>query len=183
MPDILLFLLAPLFAIGLVLYVVQTYQVEGQSMEPTLQNADRLIVNKLPRSISRLTDNPYIPKRGDVIIFNQSGIGFGSASEKQLIKRVIGLPGERVLVSEGKVTVFNKDHPNGFEPDKEASYKLSANASPGNSDITLKDDEVFVCGDNRTNSQDSRNFGPVSAEKIVGKLSLRIFPFHKADSF
>lgn len=163
-------------------FLIRTYLVDGQSMETTLQNGDRLIIDKVPRSLARLTGHAYIPHRGDIIIFNQSGLSFGSNAEKQLIKRVVGLPGERVVVSGGSLTIYNQAHPNGYEPDKTGLYRIAA-VTPGNVDITLGEGEIFVSGDNRTNSEDSRFFGPVKVNKIVGKLSLRVLPLGKAQRF
>ncbi len=178
-----IFAVAILLAYGLTKLVIQSYQVDGQSMESTLSNNDRLIVNKIPRTLSRISGRSYIPRRADIVIFNQSGLSFGSDREKQLIKRVIGLPGERVVVKDGRVLVYNKEHPNGYEPDKTGQYHIDSPITPGNVDITLRSDEVFVCGDNRTNSEDSRYFGPVAAEKIVGKLSVRVVPLSKVQHF
>jgi signal peptidase I len=179
---LILFLLAPAIALFIAAFVVQSYQVDGQSMEPTLQDNDRLIVNKWPRSWARVTKNDYLPNRSDVIIFNQSAGDFGSGS-KQLIKRVIGLPGERVVVADGKITIYNDEHPDGFNPDATGSYKLSTPVTAGSRDVTLQPDEIFVCGDNRANSEDSRVFGPVHASQIVGKLAFRIVPLDKAQQF
>lgn len=178
-----LLLLAPLIAISIAAFVVQSYQVDGQSMETTLQNDDRLIVDKWPRTWSRITGHVYVPKRGHIIIFNQSGIGFAGSGTKQLIKRVVGLPGERVVISDGSITIYNGEHPEGFNPDKAGIYQISASVTPGNVDVTLKDNEIFVCGDNRANSEDSRYFGPVNVKQIVGKLSFRVIPLNKAQHF
>lgn len=164
-------------------FLIQSYLVDGQSMTPTLQNNDRLIVNKLPRTIARFTKHPYIPHRGDIIIFSQTGFSVGSNKEKQLIKRVIGLPGERVVVNSGVITLYNRQHPLGYNPDKSGLYNISAAKTLGNVDITLKSNEVFVCGDNRSNSEDSRYFGPITLDKILGKLVLRILPINKAGGF
>ncbi|MDO8592108.1 MAG: signal peptidase I [bacterium] len=164
-------------------FLIRTYLVDGQSMETTLQNGDRLIIDKIPRSLARLTGHAYVPHRGDIIIFNQSGIGFGSNVEKQLIKRVIGLPGERVVVKDGSLSIYNQAHPGGYEPDKTGLYHIDASSTAGNVDITLSSGEIFVCGDNRANSEDSRYFGPVNVERIIGKLSLRILPLSEAQRF
>ncbi len=180
--TLLLFLLAPLLAIFIAAYVVQSYQVEGQSMETTLQNSDRLIVDKWPRTWARLSGHNYIPKRGDIIIFNQSGLSFGSGS-KQLIKRVVALPGERIVIKQGFITVYNQNRPSGFDPDKSGIYNISARSTPGDVDLTLGPNEIFVCGDNRTNSEDSRYFGPIKANQVVGKLAFRILPLNHAKRF
>lgn len=181
--TLLLFLLAPLLAIFIAAYVAQSYQVEGQSMETTLQNNDRLIVDKWPRTWARISGHVYVPKRGDIIIFNQSGLSFGSDSSKQLIKRVVGLPGERVIVKGGNITIYNQDRPSGFDPDKSSSYYIASRITPGDVNLTLKSDEIFVCGDNRANSEDSRYFGPVKLNQVVGKLSFRVLPINKAQHF
>ena len=164
-------------------FIIRSYVVEGQSMATTLQNGDRLLINKVPRTLARITGNSYIPRRGDIVIFNQSGLFAGSTSQKQLIKRVIGLPGERVVVKDGTLSIYSQDHPGGFEPDKTGLYSIANATTPGDVDITLKAGEVFVCGDNRNNSEDSRYFGPLKAEQIVGKLTLRFLPLNKAQRF
>lgn len=183
--TILLLVLAPAIALTLTAFAFQSYQVDGASMETTLQNNDRLIVNKIPRTISRITDHAYIPKRGDIIIFNQSGLyDSGGSQQKQLIKRVIGLPDDRVVIKDGVVAIYNLANPDGFNPDKSGLYEISAKSTPGTEvDLTIKDGEVFVLGDNRGNSEDSRYFGPVKAESIVGKLSLRVVPLDNIQKF
>ncbi|MBI3624391.1 signal peptidase I [Candidatus Saccharibacteria bacterium] len=182
--TILILIAAPLVALVLIGYVFQSYEVDGPSMETTLYNHDRLIVDKIPRTLARLTGHAYIPKRGDIIIFVKRGLfEFGSADNKQLIKRVIGLPGERVVVTNGVLTVYNNQHPKGFQPDLDPRYSSMIKTTPGSVDLTVGKDEVFVCGDNRTNSLDSRYFGTIPVGNIVGKLAFRIFPINKAESF
>jgi signal peptidase I len=180
--TIALFAVAFGIAIFLNTFVIQSYQVDGQSMENTLQNDDRLIVNKIPRTLSRITGHQYVPKRADIIIFNQAGLP-GFVGEKQLIKRVVGLPGERVVVNNGQVTVYNSRHPNGFNPDAAGIYKTASAVTIGNVDVTLQPDEIFVCGDNRPNSEDSRYFGPIKTNQVVAKLVLRILPLNKVRGF
>jgi signal peptidase I len=177
-----LFLTAFSIAIFLNTFVIQSYQVDGQSMEKTLQNDDRLIVNKVPRTLARITHHQYVPKRGQIIIFNQAGLP-GFIGEKQLIKRVIGLPGDRVVIRDGHITIYNSEHPGGFNPDASGLYHIDATQTVGDVDIKLQKDELFVCGDNRGNSEDSRYFGPIKTDQVVARLVLRILPLNKAQSF
>ncbi len=180
-------LLAPLIAVFLTVFVFQSYQVDGPSMQETLHNNDRLIVWKLPRTWAKITGHQYVPKRGDIIIFSQSNLSqYGdSADTKQLVKRVIGLPGDHVVVKNNTITIYNDEHPEGFQPDDTLSYAKEAGitTTADNVDVTLKDNQLFVCGDNRSNSLDSRIFGPIKTDQVVGKLVVRILPLSKAERF
>lgn len=177
---------ALLTALFIISFVFRSYQVDGPSMETTLQNTDKLIIWKVPRTWAKITDHDYIPKRGDIIVFSQSGLSqFGQADEKQLIKRVLGLPGDRVVVREGVITIYNDETPGGFNPDTTLEYgkKMPNNFTSGNKDVTLKDNQLFVVGDNRGESLDSRTFGPINADQVVGKLVLRVFPLSNAEAY
>ena len=177
-------LVAPLLALTITAYIFQSYEVDGPSMQTTLQNRDRLIIWKVGRTWARITNNAYIPNRGDVIVFVKKGLyETDSGKEKQLIKRVVALPGERVTVRDSKVTVYNKEFPNGFNPDTTLPYGKAITTTEGNIDVTVPAGEVFVCGDNRSNSLDSRYFGPIPAEDIVGQLIARILPLSEAERF
>lgn len=181
--TILIVVSAPIIALLLINFVFQSYEVDGPSMESTLQNGDRLIVWKVPRTIAKIQDKDYIPARGDVIVFTKKGLyEDGAGGDKQLIKRVIGLPGDRVVVSDGIITIYNEAHPDGFNPDHSGLYKI-AQTTEGNVDITVNQGEVFVAGDNRANSLDSRIFGPIPVKDIIGKLEFRIFPFQNFQQF
>jgi signal peptidase I len=182
--TVAILVIAPLIALSLTVFVFQSYEVDGPSMESTLQNHDRLIVYKLPRTISRITHHPYIPKRGEIVIFSrQDSVEFGTPKPRQLIKRVIALPGERVVVKDNVITVFNKDHPEGFQPDEAAPYGKVITTTAGDVDLTVPEDSIYVCGDNRPESLDSRSFGPVPVKDLVGKLALRVYPFGKGEVF
>ena len=175
---------APLTALLLTTYVFQSYEVDGPSMETTLQNKNRLIVWKLPRSVARLTHKPITPARGEIVIFIKRGLFGLSGEEKQLIKRVVGLPGDRVVVRDGKITIYNDAHPDGFNPDTNNTYSSGVNTyTNGSVDLVVPKNEYFVCGDNRTNSLDSRVFGTVPANDIVGELAFRILPADKFQAF
>lgn len=176
-----LFLAAPIFALILILFVIQSYEVDGPSMQDTLHDKDLLIVDKLPKTWSRITRNPFIPERSEIVIFTKNeGLG-----ERQLVKRVIALPGETVKIKDGQVRVYNSQNPGGFNPDVNPEYKDTARISntQGNVDIRVPENHVFVMGDNRDNSLDSRSFGPVDVDEIVGVLGVRLFPLSDAKRF
>jgi signal peptidase I len=175
---------ALIIALLMIAFVFRSYQVDGPSMETTLQNSDKLIIWKVPRTWARLTHHVYIPNRGDVIVFSESGLSqFGQSDTKQLIKRVIGLPGDRVVVSNGVYAIYNKANPKGFDPDKTLPYGKNIPTTSGDIDITLAANQLFVSGDNRPDSLDSRAFGPINANQVIGKLVLRVFPLSKAKNF
>lgn len=176
--------IAFLVAVALISFVFQSYQVDGPSMQTTLHNEDRLIVWKLSRTWARITRHQYVPQRGDVIVFTESGLAqYGQDNSKQLIKRVIGLPGDHVVVKNGVITIFNKVHPDGFMPDKTLPYGKVIPYTAGNIDLTLGKNQLYVCGDNRPDSLDSRTFGPINTNQVVGKLVLRVFPLNDVKSF
>jgi len=161
-------------------FFLQSYRVYGSSMYATLENNDRLIISKFGKTAAKLKSDVYKPTRGDVIVF-QSPVD----DDIQLIKRVIGLPGDRVVVGNGKITVFNAQNPDGFNPD-DADYGKNLPRTSGNVDIKVPEDHVFVSGDNRegSNSLDSRNeLGTVPEENIIGKLKVRIWPLGDARFF
>ncbi len=175
---------APLIALLLIAFVFQSYEVDGPSMQNTLQDKDRLVVLKLGKTIASARNKDYIPDRYSIIIFHKGDITELESGDRQLVKRVIALPGERVTVQEGVVTVYNDDHPNGFNPDtKTESTKDIKGPTQGNIDLTVKSGELFVLGDNRNNSSDSRVFGTIDNSSVVGELALRIFPFSSFKSF
>jgi len=179
-------LTAMALAFGLIAFVFQSYQVDGPSMESTLQNNDRLIVWKVPRTWARITGHAYIPSHGDIIIFTENNLSqYGQTDVKQLVKRVIGIPGDRVVIRGGTITVYDTSHPDGFQPDKVLPYGKdhSLPYTAGDIDITLGNNQIFVCGDNRTDSLDSRAFGPVDLSDVVGRLVLRVYPFDTFHAF
>jgi signal peptidase I len=184
--TLVILIAAPLIAITLITFVFQSYEVDGPSMENTLQDRDRLIVLKWPKTWAGITGNDYIPDRYQIIVFTKRGsFSFETGADRQLIKRVIGLPGDRVVVTKDDITIYNDQNPNGFSPDIEGGYKslLGSTANGNDVDITVGPNEIFVAGDNRANSSDSRSFGPVPLEDVVGELAFRIFPFKQVEGF
>ncbi|HSX33894.1 MAG TPA: signal peptidase I [Candidatus Saccharimonadales bacterium] len=180
----LVLLLAPIIAVLLTAFVFQSYQVDGQSMQNTLFNNDRLIIWKTPVTWSHITKHPYVPNRGDIIVFTDPNLSqFGQDPSKQLIKRVIALPGEHVVVANNVVMVYNTEHPDGFNPDTSLPYDRTARDTAGNLDLIVPAGHIFVMGDNRPDSLDSRMFGPVPLDHIIGKLALRVLPVSQAKRF
>ncbi len=167
---------APFLALFMTAHIFQPYQVDGQSMETTLQNGDRLIVYKLPVTLSNLMNDNYVPNRWDVIVFDKPKQLNAPDSTKHLIKRVIGLPGERIVVSDGIVTIFNQEKPEGFNPDSGKEYSNDIVSTSGKVDITIGQNEIFVLGDNRDNSSDSRVFGSIPTNIVVGRATSRFLP-------
>ena len=179
--TVLLFVLAPLFALFMIMFVFQSYVVDGSSMEPTLQNGNRVFILKLPKTVANLQNKEFIPARHEIIVFKKP-----SDPDTQLIKRVIGLPGDRVVVQDNHIMVYNADHPEGFNPDDNTAYGPTLEPTSGNVDIIVGDNEVFVCGDNRApgGSLDSRSgLGLVPTQNIVGRLWVRYFPFSEFKVF
>lgn len=166
-------------------FVFRSYSVLGPSMESTLYTNDRLIVNRVPSTISHIFNQTWVPDRGNIIVFKNPQISTGLGDE-YLVKRVIGLPGERVVVEDGKITVYNNENPNGFNPDSLESGGDPGSPTSGSIDITVPDNEVFVSGDHRQNgfSYDSRNgLGTVPLYDVIGPVTIRIFPFNKMTLF
>lgn len=164
---------------GIRTVIFQTYEVYGQSMEPTLSAGDRLVISRLGKVYSNVTDQPYIPKRGEIIVFREPNGG-----EQQIIKRVVALPGERVVVRDGEIRIFNQDNPGGILPDELVDVDFSY--TNGAVDITVPADSVFVVGDNRSPgaSLDSRNdLGTIPEDYIIGNLVLRLIPITQLQWF
>jgi signal peptidase I len=181
---------AVVVALLIISFVFRSYQVDGTSMLNTLQNGDKLIIWKVPRTWSEITGHPYIPKRGDIVVFTETGLSqFGQENTKQLIKRVIGLPGDHVVVRNNVYTIYNKAHPKGFDPDttlpyfKNATLPLTGPGSGRYINVTLGPDQIYVSGDNRPDSLDSRYFGPINANQIIGKLIVRVYPINHTEVF
>jgi len=181
----LLFLLsAPIVALIMISFVFQSYEVFGQSMETTLQNGDRLIVTKVSKNWHKVIGSEYIPSRGEIVVVDRPASLSGvSDNVEHLIKRVIALPGERVVVKNGEIRVYNTDNPDGFNPDLGEEWGRSIIQTTGEVDITVGKGEIFIVGDNRVNSKDSRVFGPVDADLVVGEARLRFAPINNFTSF
>ena len=151
-------------------FIIQPFVVDGPSMLPTYHNQEFLLVDKF----SYLVNAPH---RGDIMIFKLYEGGTNPYAGKHLIKRVIGLPGDRVVVKNGVTTIYNKENPQGFVLDE--SYVIYKDLTK-EVDVTLDDHHYFVMGDNRVQSYDSRSWGPLDATNIKGQVLFRVFPFSAA---
>lgn len=165
-------------------FVFRSFNVSGPSMEPTLYTGDRLIVNRLPITWAQLKDETYMPSRGDIIVFNNPRYDAGVGDE-YIVKRVIAYPGERVVVKNGTITIYNSDEPNGFNPDELFNGEPSSPTS-GSVDTVVPEGSLFVSGDHREGnfSFDSRSgLGTIPFYDIVGPVGLRIYPFEDIRTF
>lgn len=166
-------------------YVFRSFNVVGPSMEPTLETGDRLIVNRLPVTWAKLQNEPYIPERGQIIVFDNPNYVEGQA-QRFIVKRVIAFPGERVTVKNGEMLVYNDENPRGFNPDDLDIKGTPATPVSGEVDTVVPDGTIFVAGDNRvgTFSSDSRNgLGTIPYFDIIGPVSLRIWPITGIQEF
>lgn len=164
-------------------FVFRSFSVSGPSMEQTLYTGDRLIVNRLPVTMAHLQNNSYTPKRGQIIVFKNPLYSPGS-EDMNLVKRVIAFAGERVTVKDGTLTVYNKEHPQGFHPDD--SWDGPGSPTSGDTEVTVPEGSIFVAGDHRQGSYslDSRNgLGTVPLYDVIGPVSLRLWPLTKVQGF
>lgn len=144
-------------------FIAEPFVVSGSSMVPNFHNREYLIIQKLSYRFST-------PQRGDVIVFK-----YPVDPDQYFIKRIIGLPGERVSIQQGRVVIINSSHPSGFVLDE--SYLPNQNITLGKPDIVeLGTNQYYVLGDNRLQSSDSRVWGPLPKSNIVGKVWLRVLP-------
>lgn len=158
-------------------FVFRSFSVQGPSMERTLYTGDRLIVNRVPVTMSTLENEEYLPERNEIIVFSNPQPVSSGSPEEYIVKRVIGLPGERVVVKDGSITVFNEENPDGFNPDLD----LDTMGSPtsGEIDTLVPSSHIFIAGDHRQDnySYDSRNgMGTVPLYEVVGPVAVRFWP-------
>jgi len=160
-------------ALFLFFFVVVPSEVEGQSMEPTFYSGERLYTDRLPHWFNGTTVGNILSlnyKRGDVIVLQKPGM-------EALIKRIIGMPGETIEIKNG---YFYIDGTRLEEPYLDNSVTTHAGSFLGeNSPMTIPNDSYFVAGDNRSVSNDSRYFGFVKTDWIIGKPFIRIWPISR----
>lgn len=148
-------------------FIAQPFLVSGSSMEPNFKHGDYLLIDELSY---RFRD----PERGEVIVFK-----YPRNHRSHYIKRIVGLPGETILISSGKVIIQK-----GEEDAKRIKEEYATPSSTfGNTEVELGPDEYFVMGDNRNFSFDSRNWGPLKRSRVTGIVRLRLWPVNEVLAF
>ncbi|MEX0621716.1 MAG: signal peptidase I [Candidatus Woykebacteria bacterium] len=152
------------------LFLLQPHQVKGASMEPTFHDSEYILTDKVSYRFSQ-------PQRGDVVIFKAP-----TNPDVDFIKRIVALPGERLEIKNSTIIIYNDENPRGFtlsepyeimEPIVGGSYLREGKI------IEIPENSYFVFGDNRTHSFDSREWGPLTKDKIIGKAWIRYWPITK----
>jgi signal peptidase I len=167
-------------------FLFQPFFVQGASMEPNFENGQYLIVNEFgfKKTTVALSDIKFFSVGAFREIVRQTVVVFRYPKDpsKFFIKRIIGLPGERIEIKDGSFKIFNQANPDGFTLD-ESSYLGKEVKTTGEQVVTLSDNEYFVMGDNRSFSSDSRVWGAVPSEDIIGEVLLRAWPLNEISVF
>jgi signal peptidase I len=166
--TLIVYTVAALFiALVVRFFIAAPYVVSGASMDPSFETWDYLVIDKLTYHFEE-------PHRGEVVVFR-----YPYDPNRSFIKRVIGLPGETVILQGNTVIIKNTENPGGFIVDE--PYIATINERPSDMTVTLGSDQYFVMGDNRRASADSRSWGALPRENIVGRAFVRLFPFSNID--
>lgn len=160
-------IIAVIIVIPIRVFIAQPFIVSGSSMVPTFQDGQYLVIDEISYRLGNI-------KRDDVVVFH-----YPKDTTKYFIKRIIGLPGEIVDIKGSAVTITNKEHPDGFV----LGQPFVKNESSDIFHFELKDDEYFVMGDNRSQSSDSRYWGAVPKDLMVGRALIRLLPVNKINIF
>ena len=165
----LVLVVALLLALGVRTFVAQMFYIPSGSMLPTLQIGDRIVVDKLSYQL-------HAVHRGDIVVFRRPPLE--QAPYADLVKRVIGLPGDTISAVDGRVYIDGKplDEPWLPNPPPTTSPSPLPNRFSLNHPYTVPAGDYYVMGDNRTDSEDSRYFGPISGNLIVGKMVFVVWP-------
>ena len=155
-------IIALLIVVPIRYFLFQPFFVRGQSMEPNFENGDYLIIDEISYRFGS-------PQRGEVVVFK-----YPQNPSQRYIKRIVGLPEETVEIEDGKVIIFNWE---GSQTLDESDYLPASCQTPGDVRASLNEDEYFVLGDNRASSADSRSWGPLPKENIIGRVLFRAWPF------
>lgn len=162
-------LLAVLLGLLLTTFVIQRNEIMGESMSPTLHSGDQVLVQKL----SVLWDGLAY---GDIVTVHGAELSGGKGLSEDIVKRIVGRPHDHIEIKEGGVYRNGERLEESYLPPHVETLPIN----PAYSDVTLGEGEYYVLGDNRSNSKDSREFGPVPKKALIGELLIRFYPF---DSF
>jgi len=185
MEIVKVFLLALIIIVPIRMFLFQPFFVRGDSMYPTFKNGEYLIINEWGYKKTNVgifgkdfftVDPSKELKRFDIVVFR-----YPKDPEKFFIKRVIGLPEEKVEIEDGKIKIFNEENPEGFflKENEYLSEKILTGNHAHETPWELTEEEYFVMGDNRSGSSDSRLWGPVPKFDIIGKAVFRAWPFNR----
>lgn len=178
--------LALLIIVPIRTFIFQPFFVQGASMEPNFHDGEYLIINELgyKKTVVAAGEKEFFTVesfknlvRGDPVVFR-----YPRNPRQFFIKRIVGLPGETVHIKDGKVIIINEDNPRGLELD-ESEYLSSHVETMGNREFLLGENEYVVLGDNRSHSSDSRTWGTLAGDLVVGKVLLRAWPVSKFSFF
>lgn len=150
-------------------FLIQPFYVRGASMEPNFYDHEYLIIDEISYRFNE-------PERGDIVVFK-----YPKDPSQYFIKRIIGLPTEKIEMKDGQIIIYNKKNPTGKLLD-ESFYLDSVTTTPDSVKV-LEDDEYFLLGDNRQASLDSRRFGPIKKSHLIGKVWFRGWPFDRIGWF
>jgi len=163
------FVIAVAIIVPIRLFLFQPFVVTGDSMQPNFIDGDYLIIDEITYRFRN-------PERGDVLVLR-----FPNDPSQFFIKRIIGLPGERVVVQNGSVAIVDQTEQRRVTLNEE--YLPRQNQTFGNIDLVLAEDEYFVLGDNRLSSSDSRIWGTLKRKNIIGRAFIRAFPIEQFQIF
>lgn len=181
-----IFVMAVIIVTPIRVFLFQPFFVQGASMEPNFLDGEYLIVNELGYKMTEVglgslhmfsVGSFRELQRGDVVVFR-----YPNDTRQFFIKRIVGMPGEKMSLKGGKVKVYNKENPEGLVLN-ETEYLDKDVFTNGQNELTLAEDEYFVMGDNRNFSHDSRSWGPLKQKYIMGRVLLRAWPIAKADIY
>ena len=150
-------------------FIFKPFVVKGASMEPNFHEKEYLIIDEVSYRFGS-------PQRGDIVVLRNQG----AAEHDYYLKRIIGMPGERIVITGGRVKIYDDKNPDGFYID-ESQYLAASVLTFGEIDVTLGPDKYYVLGDNRSASLDSRRIGPIPKSDIVGRAFFRGWPFNRVE--
>lgn len=152
------------------LFLMQPHQVNGQSMIPNFQDGEHVMTDKISYKFRE-------PMRGEIVVFHSPpAAGCVEGTGCDFIKRIIGIPGDRVAVRENAIWINGEKLPEPYIP---SNFEILPGRATLDQEIYLAPDEYFVSGDNRPHSSDSRFWGPITKDEIVGRVFLRYWPVNE----